>query len=131
MPHIPRCARFILLVSIVLPSTSQAINPKVTGMYSSLRYGTEDVTGAEIYVVFSHGDYYASLQCAEGSPGISETVKLSVSGSSVSFVVSSNTSSGCPSGATFTGQLTAAGIEGSFADTDWPGLLKRVKGYWQ
>jgi hypothetical protein len=126
-----RTARFILLAGIALPLVSHAIDPKVTGMYSNLHFGTEDVTGVEIYVVYSHGNYYGSLQCAEGSPGIPETVKLSVSGSSVSFVVSSDTSSGCASGATFTGHFTALGIEGTFAGTDWPGLLRRGKGYWQ
>ena len=131
MPHMALVPRLIFLSSIALPLLSQAADPRVTGMYSNLRFGTEDVTGVEMYVVSSHGSYYASLQCAEGAPGIPETVKLSVSGSSVSFVVPSSTRSGCPSGATFTGQLAADGIRGSFAGTDWPGFLKRGNGYWQ
>ena len=131
MPHMALVPRLIFLSSIALPLLSQAADPRVTGMYSNLRFGTEDVTGVEMYVVSSHGSYYASLQCAEGAPGIPETVKLSISGSSVSFVVPSSTRSGCPSGATFTGQLAADGIRGSFAGTDWPGFLKRSNGYWQ
>jgi len=131
MPHMALVPRLIFLSSIALPLLSQAADPRVTGMYSNLRFGTEDVTGVEMYVVSSHGSYYASLQCAEGAPGIPETVKLSISGSSVSFVVPSSTRSGCPSGATFTGQLAADGIRGSFAGTDWPGFLKRGNGYWQ
>lgn len=132
MPHISNKARFVFLTaSIALSLPSHAAGPKVTGMFSNLRFGTEDVIGVEMYVVFSHGNYYATLQCAEGAPGIPETIKLSVSGLSVSFVVPENSASGCLPGATFTGQVTAAGVTGTFAGTDWPGFLKRGKGYWQ
>ena len=132
MPHIVSTARLVFLTaSIALSLPTHAAGPKVTGMFSNLRFGTEDVTGVEMYVVFSHGNYYATVQCAEGAPGIPETVQLSVSGLSVSFVVPENSASGCPVGAIFTGQVTASGIRGTFAGTDWPGFLQRGKGYWQ
>ena len=132
MPHTNLIAKLVLLAAIAaLSSLSHAAEPKVTGMFSSLHFGTEDVTGVEMYIVFSHGNYYATVQCAEGAPGVPETTKLSVSGLSISFVVPANTSSGCPSDATFTGQVTTAGIKGAFSGTDWPGFLKRGKGYWQ
>jgi hypothetical protein len=127
-----RTAKFIFLTAgLAISMLSYAAGPKVTGMFSSLRFGTEDVSGVEMYVMYSHSNYYAALQCAEGAPGIPEIVKLSVSASSISFVVPANSGSSCPSGATFSGELTASGIKGSFSGTDWPGFLKRGKGYWQ
>ncbi len=121
----------VLAASSALSPLSHGADPKVTGMFSNLRFGTEDVTGVEIYVVLSGGDYYATVQCVEGAPGIPETVKLSVSGSAVSFVVPANSSSGCLPGAAFTGHVTATDLKGNFSGTNWPGLLKRGKGYWQ
>ena len=120
-----------LLLSCALSPFASAAGPKVTGMLSKLHLGTEDVSGVVLYVMYSHGHYYGSLQCAQGGPGIPETVELSVTGSSVSFSVPANSASGCAPGATFSGEVSATGIKGSFADTDWPGFLKRGKGYWQ
>src|SRR3954469_23276877 len=82
--HIRRTATVAVLTAcLALSSLSRAADPKLTGMFSNLHFGTEDITGVEMYIVFSHGNLYATVQCAEGAPGIPETVRVSVSGSSL------------------------------------------------
>jgi len=108
--------------------------PKVTGIYSNMRFGTEDVTGVEVFIVLSHirghGQYQATVQCAEGALGVPEVVPVMVSGTSISFKITSE-QSGCPT-ASFTGQITKLGLAGTFEGaTDYPGFLKRGRSYWQ
>lgn len=117
-----------LISSLGLISLGHAGTPKITGMYSNLHMDTEVASGVELYVVHSHGAYYGTLQCAEGEPGIPETIKLSVTGASISFFVPGKSLSGCLAGAKFTGTVRESGIMGSFAGTDWPGFLKRGRG---
>ncbi|NGY04897.1 hypothetical protein [Solimonas terrae] len=114
-----------------LAFTAIAADPvKVTGMYSNMHFATEDVIGVEVFIVYSRNEYQAVVQCSEGAVGVPQVVPLSVSGSSVSFTVTSELS-GCPT-SSFTGVVTKSGLQGSFAGTEnYPGLLKRGRSYWQ
>jgi len=107
---------------------------RVTGLYSNMKFGTEDVTGVEIYVVYSLAQsreaYWAIVQCAEGVPGKPLVAKLAVNKSNIQFVVPEDRETLCPSG-TFTGTVFAKGLKGKFERMDWPGFLPRKKGYWQ
>eukprot|EP00456_Euglypha_rotunda_P087226 TRINITY_DN8873_c0_g1_i4.p1 TRINITY_DN8873_c0_g1~~TRINITY_DN8873_c0_g1_i4.p1 ORF type:complete len:124 (+),score=10.64 TRINITY_DN8873_c0_g1_i4:590-961(+) len=102
---------------------------RVTGTYSNLRFGTEDLSGVEVTIVSGGTGYYAVVQCAEGAPGIPLVVPAQVHGARIEFRVTA-ASSGCPEAA-FTGAVTAAGLTGVFEGTQWPGFLKRGKSYWQ
>ena len=132
MPHMINVSRFVLLVaSVAVFPPGHAAEPRVTGIFSNLQFGTEDLAGVEMYIVPSRGNYYATVVCAEGGPGVPETVKLTVSGSSISFVVPANSASNCPAGAVFTGQISVNGINGAFSGSELRLFLNRGKGYWQ
>ena len=110
---------------------AQAAEPHITGTYSSLRFGTEDLTGVELTIVFGGSQYYVIAQCSEGAPGVPEVAVAKVSGPNLSFQLSTNTSSGCPS-SEFEGTISKQGLTGKFKGTDnWPGFLKRGPSYWQ
>ncbi|WP_139250227.1 hypothetical protein [Hydrocarboniphaga daqingensis] len=122
----------ILLGVLVLFSASviAAESPKVTGIYSNMHFAAEDVIGVEVFIVFSRNEYQAVVQCSEGEPGIPAVVPVAVSGSSISFKITSG-QSGCPT-TTFTGRLSKSGLSGTFeGTTGYPGFLKRGRSYWQ
>jgi hypothetical protein len=117
----------LLLLAAPVISAEQ---PKLTGIYSNMHFATEDVIGVEVFIVFSRNQYQAVVQCSEGSPGVPEVVPVTVSNSSISFKITS-AQSGCPV-VNFTGRLTKSGLSGSFeGTTNYPGLLKRGRSYWQ
>ena len=118
------------VLALISSSAFSAEPPRVTGIYTNMHFATEDVIGVEIFIVFSRNQYQAVVQCSEGEPGIPEVVPVTVSGSSISFKVTSERS-GCPVAA-FSGLLTKDGLYGSFAGTTgYPGVLKRGRSYWQ
>lgn len=124
----------VAAVSLIASFAAAAEPPKVTGIYSNMRFGTEDVTGVEVFILFSqfrgNSQYLATVQCAEGVPGVPEVVPVMVSGTSVSFKITSE-QSGCPT-VSFAGQITELGLAGTFEGTaDYPGFLKRGRSYWQ
>lgn len=111
-----------------------ADSAKVTGIFSNMHFAVEDVIGVEVFIVFSHmrgqGQYVAAVQCSEGAPGIAEVVPVTVSGSDISFKITSE-QSGCPT-TSFTGRVSKQGLLGSFeGTTNYPGFLKRGPSYWQ
>jgi hypothetical protein len=116
---------------VTLVSAANATDPvRVTGIYSNMHFATEDVIGIEVFIVYSRNEYQAVVQCSEGEPGAPQVVPLTVSGSSVSFTVTS-AQSGCPT-ASFAGVVTKSGLQGSFAGTEnYPGFLTRGRSYWQ
>lgn len=116
-------------VFALMLSGAAAAQQRVTGTYSSLRMGTEDLSGAEVTVVYGGNGYYAIVQCAEGSPGIPLVVPAKVIGEVLTFTVT-EASSGCPP-AMFSGTISHKGLSGAFEGSSWPGLLKRGKSYWQ
>ena len=117
-----------LLLCTALPSTA-APPLKLTGTYSSLRFGTEDLTGVEVSLVIGGDSYYAIVQCAEGVPGVPEVVPVQVNGAQITFRLE-NSKSGCPTGL-FSGSIDSNGLTGAFEGTKWPGFMKRGKSYRQ
>lgn len=118
---------------IFVTAESQADSPKVTGVFSNMRFGTEDVTGVEVFITFSDKGYFAQVQCAEGAISRPVVVPVLVAGPIVEFSVPTDAapnSYSCPPGK-FEGTVSASGMKGRFAGTDWPGFLKRRKSYWQ
>jgi hypothetical protein len=123
----------ILLAALALVFASgvvQAAEPHLTGTYSSLRYGTEDVTGVEVTVVFGGNAHYVIVQCAEGAPGVPEVAVAQLHGRELSFQLSAKTLSECPT-TEFRGTISSKGLTGTFKGTDWPRFLKRGRSYWQ
>jgi len=122
-----------LLASLALlffAGAAHAAEPRVTGTFSSLRFGTEDVTGVEISVVVGGKDHYVIVQCAEGVPGIPEVAIAHLEGTALSFQLAAKTNSGCPI-TEFRGTISTKGLTGTFKGSDWPGFLRRGKSYWQ
>ena len=121
----------LAILALLLPTGSVlSAEPKVTGTFSSLRFGTEDVTGIEISLVFGGDDHYVVVQCAEGAPGVPEVVVAHLHGTTLSFQLSSDTRSGCPA-TEFSGTINSNGLTGTFNHSDWPGFLTRGRSYWQ
>lgn len=121
------------LLLLFLANTSWAApQPKVTGTFSSLRYIKEsgDVLGVEISIVYGNYGYFALVQCAEGAPSKPVLVSAEVNGNNIQLAVHDDPASHCPM-APFSGKVTATGLRGNFEGTDYPGFLKRGKGYWQ
>ena len=121
----------IALISLLVASVAIAAEPvpRITGVYSNMHFAGEDVIGAEVFIVLTRGGYHASVQCSEGEPGIPEVVPVTVTGSSISFR-STTKQSGCPN-SMFHGVISNAGLAGTFEGTNYPGMLKRGKSYWQ
>jgi hypothetical protein len=124
-----------LLVALLfaMSSGSHAASPKVTGVFSNMRFGTEDVTGVEVFVTYSDKGHFAQVQCAEGAISRPIVVPVLVAGSHVEFSVPTDSAANkfsCPAGK-FKGEVSAKGLRGQFEGTDWPGFLKRSKSYWQ
>jgi hypothetical protein len=109
-----------------------ATKPKVTGLFSDMHYISEagDVLGTEIFIIYSTSGYYAVMQCAEGAPSKPVVVNAKIEGNKVTLEPHNDQSSHCPI-AVFTGQVTSSGLRGNFEGTDYPGLLKRKRSYWQ
>jgi len=97
-----------------------------------MQFGTEDVTGVEIFLVFSRSGYYAVMQCAEGAPGVPVVLPVKVAGNllEIEAPLRKENDSGCPA-SKFLGTIEEAGLKGSFEGTEWPGFLKRGGSYWQ
>lgn len=126
-----RAILFLLLISPIY--LVDAAPTKISGLFSSMRLGTEDVSGVEIFITNSTAGYFAQVQCAEGAISRPVLVNVLVSGSSIEFSVPPNSnvnSYSCPTGK-FKGVVSAFGIKGNFEGTNWPGTLKRQKSYWQ
>lgn len=126
--------RTILLTFLIISSTLASAAPlKVTGLFSNMRFGTEDVNGVEIFITYSTNGYFAQVQCAEGAVSRPVVVEVRVTASLIEFSVppsSDQNSYSCPSGQ-FKGVVSDRGIKGSFDGMNWPGTLKRKKSYWQ
>ena len=119
----------LLFIGLFIAGCTFSSEVKVTGTYSNLRAGIDDLAGAEFTVVYGGNSYYVIVQCSEGAPGIPNVVPASVENLNITFQVTS-ASSGCPA-EPFKGTITSEGLSGSFQDAWWPGFLKRGKSYWQ
>jgi hypothetical protein len=123
-----------LLLLVAFSSEAQR-KPRVTGLFTDMRYSEEsgDLVGTEVWIVYGPGGYYATVQIAEGSPGVPQVVPVEVSGSNVRFAVRQEwiDQDGKPAPDTtivFDGTVTSRGFSG----TSNPRFnLKRGNSYWQ
>lgn len=126
-----RVFTFALLMTVA--ALGQAAPPKMTGVFTSMRFGTEDLSGVEVFITLSDRGYFVQVQCAEGAVSSPVVVPAVVSGSSVQFDLPAGPGPNiysCPSGR-FIGKASASGMKGHFEGTDWPGFLRRKRSYWQ
>jgi hypothetical protein len=123
----------LFTVLIISPCLANAAPVKVTGLFSNMRVGTEDVSGIEIFITNSTNGYFAQVQCAEGAISRPLVVDVRISGSLIEFSVppdSDQDGYSCPAGK-FKGIVSALGIKVGFEGTNWLSTLKRKKSYWQ
>lgn len=118
------------LAFLLISGPGHSAEPGVTGTFSSLHFGTEDLVGVEISVVVGGNGHYVIVQCAEGAPGIPEVAVAHLQGTELSFQLSADSRSGCPA-AQFRGIISSTGLTGTFEGSSWPGFLKRGRSYWQ
>jgi hypothetical protein len=115
---------------MLIAGVAYAAEPRITGTYSNLRFGTEDLYGVEITVVYGGHQHHVIVQCAEGEPGSPEIAVANIQGNQISFQLPATTRSECPTTA-FHGTISNKGLTGKFEGMEWPGFLKRGQSYWQ
>ena len=124
----------IILALLYFSSTANANDEmKVTGIYSSLYYNEEggDLLGEEIFIVYGDmGEYFASVQCAQGGTRAPFVTKVEVVNNNIEFVVPNNKGHLCTPGM-FRGTITNKGISGEFKGSGYKVFLKRGNSYWQ
>jgi hypothetical protein len=81
----------LLLIAALSYGQSMAQRPiaKVTGIYSDMLFNREsgDVTGVEIFILFTRDGHRVYFQDAEGSPNTPVIVPASIKGSSLTFTL--------------------------------------------
>ena len=126
--------RSILIALLVFScSEARAELPRMTGVFSNMRFGTEDVSGVEIIITNSDKGYFAQVQCAEGAISRPILVPVSVAANFIEFIVPvkvESNSYSCPPGK-FKGEVSTKGMKGAFEGRRWPGFLSRRGSYWQ
>jgi hypothetical protein len=125
--------RLILITLLIFFSEGAlAASPKITGIFSSMRFGTEDVSGVEVIISYSDRGYFAQVQCAEGAISRPVLVPVIVAATFIEFIVpvkAEPNSYSCPQGK-FKGEISNKGMSGHFEGTKWPGFLKRSGSFW-
>ena len=118
-----------LLTTPAWSSDAAAPNPKLTGMFSDMRFNAEggDVLGQEIFIVYSKHGYFAVLQSSEGEPGRPVVVPATLTGSSVTFRVPADVDLR----GEFRGVISQDGLIGTFSGNGQSVNLKRKSSYWQ
>lgn len=116
-------------------SNNVLANERVTGVYSDMSFNKEsgDVSGIEIFIVFSREGYIAIFQDAEGSPSVPVAVPLSVKGSKIEFTLPvRNGYSGKFVGKIENGKLVGQFLEGEVGKEGRVEIkLKKGRSYWQ
>ncbi|MGO4702725.1 hypothetical protein [Dyella sp. 2RAB6] len=107
----------------------ESAHPKVTGIYSDMRYSQEsgDVIGQEVFIVFSRAGYFAVLQSSEGEPSPPVVVPVKVAGSSVTFTVPVE----MDLRGTFKGSISGDHLVGIFSGSGQAVDLERRSSYWE
>lgn len=108
---------------------------RVTGIYSNMTFNKEsgDVSGIEVFVVFSRDGFKAIFQDAEGSPSVPVIVPVVMKGSDISFDLPERSGySGKFVGRISNGKLVGSFLTGAVGKEGKPEItLKRGKSYWQ
>ncbi len=126
-----RVAKFLFLVCLVLAFGAQAADksePRITGMFSSMRFGTEDLYGDEIFVVYSDTGYFAVVQCARGGVGRPMVAPAKVSGASIEFTLDEE---GSCDARRFRGTVIGNKLSGRWGSDGAAVTLRRKSSYWQ
>jgi hypothetical protein len=129
MSRLTLLASVALLTGLSVTALAQE-RVRVTGLYSNMRFGTEDVSGVEIFVVYGQDAHWAVVQCADGVPGKPLVSKATVNKNVIEFEVPLDQDTLCPSGI-FRGTVSAKGLRGKFERMNSPQVLARKKSYWQ
>lgn len=110
-------------------SDASAPKPKLTGMFSDMRFSGEggDVLGQEIFIVYSKHGYFVVLQSSEGEPGKPVIVPATLKGASVSFRVPADVDSR----GEFHGVISQEGLVGTYSGNGQSVNLTRKNSYWQ
>jgi len=109
---------------------SSGVTPKLTGIFSTMHYNRSsgDVSGVEVFIMFTNDGYRASVQVAEGVPAVPMLVTVKITGTRLMFDVPYD-------GLVlrFEGNIRQDGITGRFGqvDSQEPITLKRGQSYWQ
>jgi hypothetical protein len=125
-------ARSLPVLVLALFASAQT-NPHVTGFFTNMMLVADsgDVVGMEVWVVYARGEYWATVQLADGFPQPPGVVHAEVFGPKISFEVPDPgpNSNGNGPKFRFTGEISAAGLTGTFRQQKV--LLRRTKSYWQ
>ena len=128
-------AGYIFRIAIMVLCMPSFAGERITGMYSNMEYNKEssDVSGIEIFIVFSRDGFKAIFQDAEGSPSVPVIVPIVVKGSSVSFDLSDRVGySGKFEGRISSGKLVGKFLNSAIGkDGGEKIVLKRGNSYWQ
>ncbi len=111
--------------------------PHVTGFFSDMHYVPEagDLVGMEVWVISVGGDYFATVEIAEGVPTIPVVVPAEVSRSRLKFTIresrTDQSGKALPDSVTvYEGVVTKAGFAGKFVNGQ-QFSLRRKSSYWQ
>ena len=126
---------FTLVVCCVFgaSATAQSTEPKLTGVFSDLRYSKHsgDVIGMEVFVVFAgEKGLFATIQCSEGWPSKPVLVPAIAKGSSIELAAHNDSASHCPK-VPFRGVVSQSGLRGQFEGMADKVFLKRKQSFWQ
>ena len=102
---------------------------RVTGIFSDMHFVKEagDVTGMEVFIVYTVDGYYAVVQFAEGTPVVPVVVPIKVNKASIQFTVP------LPNGSNgqFVGTVTDDALIGRLENGGEGFKLRRRNSYWQ
>jgi hypothetical protein len=125
----------VLYVFLGALSTHVVAAERLTGIYSNMTFNNEsqDVSGIEIFVVFSREGFKVIFQDAEGSPSVPVIVPAVVKDSSISFdLPERNGYSGKFVGRISNGKLVGYFLSGAVGKEERPEItLKRGRSHWQ
>lgn len=129
------CLGCLLLLAAGSGSNAQQ-RPRVTGFFTDMHYISEagDVVGTEVWIVGGRGEYWATVQMADGEPDPPVVAPVELSGSHVKFTVREPLvdQDGKPAPDLvihFEGTVTRDGLSGSVNGNKFS--LKRRNSYWQ
>lgn len=131
-----RIAAALALILLLTFGVTARKKAGVTGFYSNMQYIKEagDVIGMEVWIVYARGNYWATVQLAQGAPDPPVVVPMQVSGQRVGFsipehLVGSDGRRAPDLVLKFDGIVTGAALTGVFGEERV--TLKRGNSYWQ
>ena len=137
MPKLNAFFCCVLILFVITSVNASQGTPKVTGIFSSMKYieEGEDVVGLEVLVTYADagnsptGSYYVVFQSAEGSTSIPVVARATISGKFIEFEIPKNDHG---FDGVFRGEITKTSLRGTFAkNPQLKVVLRRGKSYWQ